>query len=169
LERKEVRFRLTGDVEAWMGGREDMTRCRYPTSSIQDGGGWREGGEIGGVELDGWQFNRHKDRHHWRSMRYGDIIFRQGELEMPPGVSPIEQRGPFPVVLIVEGESGFQASVYCTRHESDSKRHGMCPWLLHSRDSPGPKNGMGIMTKSPWATLFRGDGAQSPGSKITPA
>ena len=49
---------------------------------------------------------------------------------------------------------------------SDSKRHGMRPCPLYTGDSPSPKNGMGIMTTSPRATLFRGDEAQGRRSRV---
>lgn len=170
LERKEERLRLTGDVEVWMGGREDMTRCRYPASSIQDGGGWGEGGEIEGVGLDVSQINRRNDGHPWRSMRYGDIMFRQGEPEIPPvgesnrvvGTlfqSSLSSRGnlAFKPASTVQGTGSIPNATVCARIHCTTK------------DSPSPKNGMGIMTKSPRATLFRGDEAQSPGSRVTPA
>ena len=43
----------------------------------------------------------------------------------------------------------------------------MCPCQLYTGDSPSPKNGMGIMTTSPRATLFRGDEAQGRRSRVS--
>jgi hypothetical protein len=129
-------------------------------------------GEIEGEGLDGSQFNRYSDGHPWRSLRYGDIIFKQGEPEMPPVRKSNRAAGPFSSRPYRRGGTwpSSQRLLYKARVRFQTPRYvPVSSSLLHTRDSPGPKNGMGIMTKSPRATLFRGDEAQSPGSRVTPA